>query len=271
MNKNKQLWALIKFQLSVYPLIALVVMPLAIGAMFYSNSIVYLVNLHYDPPLDQMLSEQNLFLVAIFGMALLAPEIARTAASAQIPTGSEFVLTRAVDRPLVLRSRAVLYYFVVLILPLIALPLAATQPSLQVGEFSATAQQQVIEALPGSMAMDGAPYESRHDILVPHGAVLVAAWRFWVILAVAIIGEAFVMLIYPFQWRRWLLWVGFFLLVFASTSFLIFADHSSKHVTFTKRMFFGFVAHQPVIWLCTLAALVMAHLWGERRFAGAEQ
>lgn len=271
MNKNKQLWALIKFQLSVYPLIALVVMPLAIGVMFYSNSIVYLVNHHYHPPLDQMLSDQNLFLVAIFGMALLAPEIARTAASAQIPTGSEFVLTRAVDRPLVLRARAMLYYFVVLILPLIALPLAATQPSLQAGEFSAAAQQRIIEALPHSTAITGAPNFPRNNVMIPNGAVLVAAWRFWKFLAIAITGEAFIMLIYPFPWRRWLLWGGYFLFILASTSFLIFADHSTEHVAFSERMFFAFVAHQPVVWLCTLAVLVATQLWGERRFAGAEQ
>jgi hypothetical protein len=272
MNKTKQFWALLKFQAVLSPVRLLILMPLAMAASYYIPSF-FSSSLHnYHPGLDQVLSNQNLFLVAFFEVMLLAPEILRTDATrAQWPTGTEFVLTRAVDRPMVFRARAALFYLFVVALPLCTLPFAVVHPSLQVSEYNEAAHQQILDKLAGSIPAETIGNQKSHEITIPNGSTLVASWRIWAILSLAIVIQVFFLAIYPLKYRLVVLWVVFFAVI-ALPLFLTFRLISRSDVpSFNEATFFLFTAHQAMAWVVTMAALFLGQVWCERRFAGLEQ
>jgi hypothetical protein len=271
MNKMTQLWALLKFQLRVYPLQFLIVFPLVLGM----TPLIFTVVLHDPPGLHILLMNQNLFFVVILGYTLLAPEISRTSAtSAQWATGTEFVLTRAVDRGLVMRARAIIFLLAILAVPLVMLPSALLHPVLRVREFVDADQRQIMEHIPGStfapaVTAGGIQLRSIRDILIPHGSIDIASWRIWSLVSLAIGTELTVLLFYPLKHRMYYLWATFA----AIAGGLIYVNY---HITLAKgtdsgeQLFFTFAAHQPIIWAVTLALAYACQIWSEWRFATSE-
>jgi hypothetical protein len=272
MNPTKQFWALIKFQLALYSLPFFILVPLALMFAFHTNTFVSYIVHGYHPPLDQVLSNQNIFFVAFIGVLLLAPEISRSPAiSAQWPSGTEFLLTRAVDRRLVIRARAVLYYAVLMVTPLVALPSAIMSPSLQIHGNSSAQQQQILTGVQGSIPVQAAQGDSSaHDVIIHDGSLLVESWRYWILLSLALATELLVMLVYPLKYRRYLIWVAYGVLVILPLALLPHTFGLINGVGYRERLFFVFVSYQPAVWLCTIAALVLGQLWCERRFARTE-
>jgi len=120
MNTSKQFWTLVKYQLSVNPFIllfpAVFVVPFCVDYLFHWTP----RTLH--PGTDLPLDDSSLFVVIIIGSIWLVPSFLFNAAngmSLSSLSGTEFILTRAVDRHLVYRARVCLFYVIVLIYPLI--------------------------------------------------------------------------------------------------------------------------------------------------------
>jgi len=272
MNPNKQFWALVKFQLALYSAQFILLAPLVLMFSFHTSTFVSHLVHGYHPPLDQVLSNQNLFFVLFIGVILLAPEISRTPAmSAQWPTGTEFLLTRALDRRLVIRARAALFYALLMITPLLALPAAIMNPDLQIHEYSSTQQQQILTAVQGSIPVQAAPGDnSAHDVIIHDGSLLVESWRYWELLSLAFATELMVMLIYPLKYRRYLIWVVFVVVVALPLALLSHSLGGISGVGYREKLFFIFAAHQPAVWLCTGAALLLGQLWCEWRFTRTE-
>jgi hypothetical protein len=271
MNKTRQLLALLKFQAALVPLPIILAFPLALVSPYYIPLFIHVSAHPYYPGLEQQLTNQNFFFAGFIGFMLLAPEMMMsTASSAQWPTGTEFLMTRAVDRRLVFRARAVLYYLVVLTLPLCGLPLSLGSPTLRVGESGETEyqQQQVLDHMAGSTRAEADNY--RHEIIIPNGNPLVQSWRIWSILCLVLGTQIVILLIYPLKYRRFILW-GVLAAVVGIPLYLTFSSISKGGgLAFNEVMFFGFVAHQGLVWVFTIAAVLLGQVWCERRFARME-
>jgi hypothetical protein len=217
------------------------------------------------------ISNQNLFFVGFVGVMLLAPEIMRSGAtSAAWPTGTEFLLTRAVDRYLVLRARTVFFYVLVLAIPLFALVASLRNPGLQIREYDKVLHQQILERIPGS-ASAPADRDERTDIItIPKGKALVEGWHSWQFLSLAIGTQLFILLIYPLKYGKYILWTTYLGLIFVPLLTIMSIGYKSGGASSGESMFFAFVAHQTLFWIITIAALLLGQLWCERRFARIE-
>jgi hypothetical protein len=264
MNKITQFWALLKFQVAINPFV--IFFPLAMGAPYITSLTLH----NYHPGLYSLLLNQNLFLVGIIGFLLLAPEIMRSGVSAAAwPTGTEFILTRAVDRHLVFRARSVFFYFLVLAIPLFALLAALRNPSLQISEYDKSLNRQVLDHLPGSIL---APLDNERQglITIPNGNTLVESWRSLQFLYVAIGTQVFVLLIHPLKYRKFILWGTYLALTLFPLLTIMSGMHKSAGPLSSVTIFFAFAGHQWLAWLMATAALILGQVWCERRFASLE-
>jgi len=267
MNKTKQFWALVRFLVLINP--AVLFFPLALAAPYY---IPYLTRFHdYHPGLGSLLSNQNIFFVGLIGFFVLAPEIMQSPTSAASwPTGTEFLLTRAVDRHLVLRARSAFFYFLILAIPLCALLGTLRTPTLQIREYDKIFYKQVLNQIPGSMPVPAEKGERADMITIPDGSALVASWHIWQVLSLAVVTQAFVLLISRLKYRRLVLIGTYLCLVFIPLLTILSIGSRRDGPSLTESTFFAFVSHQCLIWLLTIAALLVAQLWCERRFANLE-
>jgi hypothetical protein len=281
MNKITQFWGLVKFQVAINPFV--IVVPVAMLAPYYIVS--FTIPLHdYHPSLDSLLFNQNLYFVGIIGFLLLAPEVMRSATSgAAWPTGTEFILTRAVDRHLVLRARSAFFYLLVLVIPVFALVAALRHPDVQVNEYDKVLHREVLDRIPGSIP---APpdREGRSSsvinstvIMIPNGNALVESWRSWEFLSLAIGVQVFLFLIYRLRYRRFIVWGTYLAFVFVPLVGIVnrgynivLRGYKSGSPSLSVSMFFAFVAHQWLFWPMTIGALILGQVWCERRFASLE-
>ena len=232
--------------------------------------------------LDSLLMTPTLFISGILGIIMLAPEIYRFGgANAQFAAGTEFLLTRAINRNILFRSRAALFFMVVLALPLVIFILSIREPNVQVMGYSTALREQVRRDLPQSIIIPDKKHPKVKEfdqILIPDGRVWAAAWCIWKFFVTAIGVEILILLVYPLKYRRAILatiFIAAILLPFG----LIFLDlrknasdtHAPDTLSFNETTFFSYVAHLPAMWLLTVAALILAQLWCERRFARFEQ
>jgi hypothetical protein len=267
MNKTKQFWALVKFVVSINP--AVFFFPLALAAPYY---IPYLTRLRdYHPDLGTQLFNQNTFFVGLIGFFVLAPEIMQTpTVAASWPTGTEFLLTRAVDRHLVLRARSAFFYLLILAIPLCVLFGTLRTPSLQIREYDKVLYKQVLSQIPGSMPLPAERNQRADMITIPNGNALVASWHIWQFLSLAVITQVFVLLISRLKYRRLILFGTYSGLILIPLLAIMRIGRNAEGPSLTESMFFSFVSHQWLIWLTTIAALLLAQLWCERRFANSE-
>ena len=268
MNRTKQFWALFKFQTSISPYIWF--MPLAFGAPFFLP--LLLPTAKYHSSLSTIfMSNQNLFFVGIFGAMVLAPEKFQMAASNLVSTyyGSEFILTRAIDRPVLYRAKAAVLYLLVLTLPCLAIANSLRNPDLTVSEYSKVVQQQCLAAVPASVLIPASKKDYQPLIAIPRGNILVAEWQLWVMLLAAIALQLLILILYPFKYGKVIFWVLYFGLILVP---LFDLTHIGKdEATVNEQLFFSFAGHQSLFWILTASAFVFTQLWCERRFAQLEQ
>jgi len=266
MNKVKQFWALFKFQTTINPFVSFVLIAF-IPPFFLTGA----YPLSYHPNLSSLLTVQNLFFVGFLGAMVLAPERFLSGASnATQFSGTEFLLTRALDRPVLYRSRAAFWYILVFLMPLVSLFYSLKNPDLKVTEYSNIAQQLCLSHVPGS-TLEPDPSGNRFPLIViPQGNVLVEKWHFWMFAVTALSVQALLLLLYPFKHRMLIFYTLFMSSIFVP---LIFDLHHIREQvpSHMERLFFSFAAHQPFFWILTGLTFVLAQLWCERRFARLEQ
>jgi hypothetical protein len=267
MNTTKQFWSLFKFQTTVNPFIWF--MPVAFGAPFL---ITGNFPSSYHPNLSSLLTVQNLFFVGIFGAFVLAPErfLSGATSPAWSSSGTEFLLTRAIDRPLLYRSKAAFFYILVLLMPLIALLQSFKNPDLKVTEYSDVAQQQCLSHVPGSFLEPDPDGSSSPFIVIPQGKILIEEWHFWLFIISVLVVQALILLLYPLRYRLWFFYAIFLSFIFVPD--LIDLHHIRDELpSHMERLFFSFAAHQTAFWILAALALILGQFWCERRFARLEQ
>jgi hypothetical protein len=273
MNTAKQFWTLVKFQFLLYPVLWF--LPMIIGV---SSLVPFLIkgNSAYHSSLSFYFStSQNFFFVGIFGSMIIAPEkfqFNRMRASMGI-SGTEFFLTRAIDRPVLYRAKAFLLYALILLLPLGTAIYFLPSPELVVRETSKIATQQVLDHIPGSQLSVQSNRYLQPNITLPYGKVLIAESHVWVLLLAIMLLQLLVALLSPYKFGKPLFWGLCYLGLFGPVFFPLFeiergiANPSSP----TENLFYFFVGHQPAVWICTLFALILCQLFCERDFARQEQ
>ena len=270
MNKIRQFWALLKFQVASKP--EIILLPLVFGALYFIPFITA-SGRHGSNTLEYLLSSQNMWLVGFLGVMLLVPEVMTSAATKGLwATGMEFLLTRAVDRPLVFRARSALFYFIILAIPMTAFLGALKKTDLQIDEYNRTEYGQVLDHMAGSVpsAVNG---EKSTTITIPNGKILVKSWCLWLFVCTAIGVQVFINLVYPLKYRRFILWGTYLAFIFFPVFLVVnyFRSSAIESLSMRETVFFTFIAHQPFFWLATIAALLLGQLWCERRFSRFEQ
>lgn len=270
MNPCKQFWTLLKFQTSINPFI--IFMPLVFATPLYIKYFTGSIGHDYHPSLDLLLSNQNLFFVGFIGIMLLAPEVFQFGgANAMWSNGTEFLLTRAVDRPLLFRARATFFYLLILIIPLGSLLTALKNPDLKISEYNKVLHQQVLDQIPGSVAAPVDKDGRTTVISVPNGNVLVESWHLWVFAFTAIGTQVLLFLIYPLKYRKVIFWVVYLGALFIPLFLLPHGASKTEQLSPNEIVFFSFATHQAFFWILAGLALLFGELWCERRFAQFEQ
>jgi len=270
MNKTKQFWALFKFQTMINPF--MIIMPLMFAMPLYMKYITGSIGHDYHPSLDLLLSNQNLFFVGFIGVILLAPEVFQFGASgAAWSSGTEFLLTRAVDRHLLLRARVAFFYLLILAIPSATFFVALKNPDLQISEYHKLSYQAVLNQVPGSIAAPDEKHKKTQEITIPNGNALVESCHLWVFLFTAIGTQVLIFLIYPLKYRRWIFWTIYLGVIFIPLFGLRNTALRDEKLSSNEMFFFSFVAHQPLFWFLAALAFILGELWCERRFARLEQ
>jgi hypothetical protein len=269
MNPIKQFCALVKFQALVNPFVFFYVIAVFGMPFWLSRSFASLHN--YHPSLEVLLMNTNLFFVGFIGVMVLAPELFQYGASAAMWTsGTEFVLTRAVDRPIYFRARSAFYYALVLMVPLISLVEASVHPELIINEYSRTARQEILAQIPNSVAGLADKRGDSNEITLPSGNLQVAAWHVAMVLCTAMGTQILIALIYPLKYRRWIFYAVYIGVIFVPLFFL--PSHSSNSAPSREELtFYYFAGHQALAWITTVSALILAIIWTERRMCRMEQ
>ncbi len=134
---------------------------------------------------------------------ILAPEKFQFGASNMVSSyyGSEFILTRAIDRPVLYRAKAALLYLIALLIPLAAIFYSLKTPDLVVSESSKIIQEQCLTHVPGSVLLPVDPKRSWESLIsIPHGNVLAAEWQFWFLIVGIIMLQLLFPILYPFKY-----------------------------------------------------------------------
>jgi hypothetical protein len=195
MNRSKQFWALLKFQSRTNPLIWLMALALSVPFLFKSE-----LPSSYHPSFHSVLDVQNLFFVGIFGVIVLFPDRFRFRGGNEAWTsGTEFLLTRAVDRRILLRSKSAFFYAFMMVAPVAVLLLTMRSPGLTMTEYSDTARKLCLESVPGSVLLPDPSGSLAPLISMPHGGVLIEEWHCWLILCTIFGVQALLLLLYPFK------------------------------------------------------------------------
>jgi hypothetical protein len=262
MNTMKQIGTLLKFQAAVSPFVWVIPFALCTPLLFM---------LHDEPSLNLLILTQNLFMVLLLGALVLAPEIFTTASNSQAGgLGSEFILTRAVDRKLLARAKAIFFYLIALVAPiaLILYALMRQEPSLHAAIDSKAGRLDCLQHIAGSTLLKGR--DGRADLVaIPSGNVLVATWRSWEFLVLAILVQVFVYAIHPLRYRRYCFW-ALILLVSLAPAFGTLSSYRGS-IPWDEHFFFCYAANQSYFWIPAIAALFLGQAWCERRFARLEQ
>jgi hypothetical protein len=193
MNTRKQFWALLKFQATINPFVWFLLLAFG-GPLFFIGDFS-----KYHPNLPSQLMIQNLFMVAMAGLWIISPEMAQPWGTTGWSSGTEFLLTRAIDRPVLYRAKAAFLYFFVLLTPMVSVIYSLKHPDLKATEYSPLAQQECLSHVPGAV-LEPNPNGSRSPLIaIPRGNVMVEEWHFWMF-AVSSFGIQLLLLtIYPLK------------------------------------------------------------------------
>jgi hypothetical protein len=270
MNPAKQFWALLKFQTTMNPstwfLPLVFVIPLLLPLIDGPTS------KSYHPGFVSLFMNQNLFFIGFIGAMVLAPEMLLFGATNVISSyyGSEFLLTRAIDRSVLYRAKAALLFILVLIGPCIMVIHSLGHPDLVVNEYSKPVQVACLATVPGSALLPAEDKGGKPSLLaIPRGNLLVAEWQFFLFMITALALQLLILILYPFKHAKWIFWTIFFGLIFAPLFYTIH-EITQETPSFNERSFFFFTRHQVLFWCVTGVIFVATQLWCERRFARLE-
>ena len=267
----KQFWSLFKFQTKINPFIWF--MPIAFGIpLFIPTLVTSSVSGSYHPGFYSLFTGQNLIFVGIFGTMVLAPEKFQFGGTniASGYYGSEFMLTRAIDRPVLYRAKAAVLYLLVLSMPIIVVLTSLQNPDLIVSEYAKPVQQLCLAQVPGSTMLPATNSKTSPSLIsIPRGSVLVAMWQLWMLVVVAITLQLLLMFLYPLRYGKWAFWVLYFGLIFIPLFDIGTVSHGMPSIN--ERLFFSFSGHQTLYWILTAGIFTVTQLWCERRFAQLEQ
>jgi hypothetical protein len=255
MNPARQFWTLFKFQLSANPFIWIYVFALATPLLFISSGIQYL---------DSLTRSQNLFFVGFLGVMLLAPEIMQSNSTQWPAFGSEFLLTRAVDRIQFTRARGALFYSLVLLMPVVIFLVSLKTPDLEVITFSQEEKQECVAFIPGSVVLKNTHGLDR--IQIPGGKVRLAVWHLWSFLMTAAVVQLVIVVIEPFRFRKYIFWG----LLMCSPLLPLLVLFSHETFFSSEKFFFLFTRHALLFGIETIFFVILCQLWCERRFAQQE-
>ena len=278
MTTSRQFWTLLKLQPAINPAILFMplifVFPLLMPMLMQRST-------PYHPSLNSLISTQNSFLVAFFGILFLCPELFGRG-NAKWSSGVEFFVTRAIDRNILYRARLTAYYLAVLAIPVILIFGTFTKSDIQIRETNPANQRVLIDALPGSSQTGEENAKEKSIINIPNGSFVVGTYNVWIFLLWGIATQFVISVISPLKYRKYIFWTLYgiliaFQLIFAA-SIMRSAVHSggsktplaATTFTWTESLFLQFAHYQPFIWIATAIALITIHLWCERRFTRAE-
>ncbi len=263
MNPTKQLWALVKGQFAAYPGFLVI-------SLIFCFPLIWMHGPH--PSLDLLIASPNLFLVGIYGCLMLAPEfLAMAPQGPSLGYGTDYLLTRALNRNVVARARTAFFLFIVLIGPAAMLLIAQQSPGLNVAPYSREVGLLCLSHIPGSSAVTTMP-DFPNLVFVPNGKVLFAAWHLWSMLAVAAAVQILIYAIHRFKYRRFVFWLVFSVLAFGplAAPYIPPLTRTLGAMSFGKQVFLSFAANQPLYWLLILVAAFAGQLWCEWRFSRLE-
>ena len=284
MKKIHQFWTLTKFE--IYAITGIYCFPLIFLIPLISTHTAVLRD-SVELSLYLQVGE-TLFIIMAFMLApqLLAPELSFIRSEMITrESGTEFLLTRAVDRTLILRVRSLLYYAVVLIIPLSLLFWSLTNPRLDLKESDAKIYQMMLHQVPGSTQVQRVSgvdvsghritqSDRKELISIPYGKVMIASWRLWLLAFTIVCTQIFIFLICQFRFQKILYYGVGYGLIFLPIPLMIFTDkmnfefHSSL---LSEIAFIHFAGHQLLCWLIAIAAMILGQLWCEKRFSRMEQ
>jgi hypothetical protein len=275
MIPTKQFWTLVRFQYLLNP--SLWALPLLVGIISYIPFLIHGSHSSYHSSLSFFfISNQVFFFVGIFGAMILSPEKFQFGRmrTANYSFNSEFLLTRAVDRPIVYRSRAFLLYALFLLVPIGSMIYFTTAPELVINEYSSALTSKVIDSIPGSHAVAESTSHGQPDIVIPHGRLLLAAWQVWIFLLSLMALQLAVSFLSPYKLGPRIFWVLVYLSLLGPAFLPLFFIETMKNLPFasvSEGAFFFFVEYQPGIWIGTLMAVVACHFVCEQIFVRQEQ
>jgi len=284
MKKMHQFWTLLKFQLRANP--GIFVFPILFLIPLMSSHSAGLQD-KFDHCLSLQVG-QTMFIIltVVTAPQLLAPELSLIRSGMVTrESGTEFLLTRATDRPLILRMRSVLYYSLVLIIPFTLLCYSLTNPRLDLKESDAKIYKMVLHQVPGStqvQSMSGVDVSGhlitqsdRNELVsIPYGKTMIASWRILLLAASIACTQIFILLICQLRFQKLLFYGVGMGLIFLPLPLMIFTDKMNFefHSTYWNEIaFIFFAAHQILCWLIAIAVLVLGQIWCEKRFSRMEQ
>jgi hypothetical protein len=262
MNQPRQFVSLFAFQAKLNPYIWFMMLILAAPSLLVHSSFK-----NYHENLSSLLDAPNLFFVGIFGLWILAPEMAQTRwAGTTSSMGSlEFLLPLAINRRVLYRSRVTLFYLVVLLIPVVMLLLALRSPNLVATEYAKPARVACLNSVPGSVLQPDPSGSTSPLLHLPGGKVLVGEWHLWMFMAAAFLSQMAFCFLFPLKHGKAIFYTLFLGMVMVPLAIdLMRVTHD--FFPFTERLFFIFAGHQVIFLLASAAIFIAGQLWCEQRF-----
>jgi hypothetical protein len=273
MNPTKQFWTLVKFQFLISPVLWF--LPLIVGVSAFIPFFIDRNSAFHSSLSFYFQPNQTFFFAGIFGSMILAPERFQFNRLRQVmvASGTEFLLTRAVDRPVLYRAKAFLLYTLFLWMPLAVAIYFLSTPDLLIMQSSKVATQQVLDHVPGSVL---APVEAeaygQPVIAIHHGNVLIAEWQISVLLAALIVFQFAIVFLSPFKHGKTIFWALCYagLLLPAFLPLYEIGRTTREATPLLEKMFFFFADHQPLVWGGIFLAIIICEISCERLFSRQE-
>lgn len=263
MNPTKQFWTLFKFQ--------------ALSNRYiWTMSVVLLspqlIILGSRLDLDDSISNMFMVMALLPAMLLLTPEKFSVSGTQRGENGFQFLLTRAIDRHILYRSKAALLYLTALLLPVAFFLFSMINPDLQVALGSNISADLCLSHIYGSTLVTSR--QGQQLVFIPDGKLLTAGWHLWALL-IALLAIQLVFLArfksfislksLPVVWKLICIGIWAVLILRFGDAFM-----ETLHST-NNRLFFSFAAHPFLFWLFAVLVLIPGQLWCERRFTCLEQ
>ena len=275
MSKTKQLWTLGRFQLAATPWVLILV--LGSGLPCFTNLVLSNAT-NVPASLELLLGNQLIYFVLIFAPQLLVPELGNSGKvdfSKANASGMEFLLTRAVDMNLLYRSRSLLFFFLLLIIPLLGLVASLFHHALRILVSNGSLFHSVLREIPKSIALGPNTQDIPRDFLLPnadtiflpYGNILLGTWYVWLPLCFGIVTLTLLTAGKTFRYFLWVLFpVGCALVVYYSFP-SVFSPGSTAlrggGLSPNIALFLFYASHESLCWLLAIPALLLSLFWYE--------